>query len=112
MFGWFKKRKPATEPPAAAARSATRAAAIVGTWKSVGGDYPLTNEYRADGTLVQHVGGRQTAPSPFRIEGDRLIVSVSQPDGTVFEQEDRFAVTGQTLTFFDPEGSTRTFRRT
>ena len=86
---------------------------IIGSWSIVGGDYPLVNEYRADGMLVQYVGGRKcNAPSPFRIEGEYLIVSVEQDDGSVFEQKDRFTLKGDTLTFIDDEdGSKRAFRR-
>jgi hypothetical protein len=84
---------------------------IVGVWTLVGGDYPLTNEYRADGTVVQHLSGRTTDPVPFRIEGKFLICSVKQPDGTTFEQKDEFTLTGDTLTFIDAPTVRRVFRR-
>ena len=84
---------------------------IIGSWRITGGDYPLVNEYRADGTLVQRVGGRKTEPYKFRIEGEYLTVSVPQPDGTISETKERFALKDDTLTFFGSDGSKRTFRR-
>jgi hypothetical protein len=84
---------------------------IIGSWTLVGGDYPLTNEYRADGTLVQHVSGRTGKPLPFRIEGKYLIVSVKQPDGTVSDTKDRIELSDDRLTFFDPGGTKRVFLR-
>src|SRR4051812_38765220 len=87
------KKKPASVPP-----SDPR---IVGVWTLEGGDYALTNEYRADGTFVQHVSGRTTDPSPFRIEGNFLIYSVEQPDGKVSEQKEEFRLAGDTLTFIN-----------
>src|SRR4051812_31893628 len=72
MVSGCGKKKVASVPP-----SDPR---IVGTWTLEGGDYALTNEYRADGTVVQHVGGRASEPSPFRIEGNLLIYSIEQPD--------------------------------
>ena len=84
---------------------------IVGFWTLEGGDYPLTNEYRADGKFVQHVRGRVTDPSPFRIEGNLLIYSVAQPDGKIFEQKEEFRLTDDTLTFIDSLTSKRVFRR-
>lgn len=86
-------------------------AGIVGVWTIQGGDYPLTNEYRADGTMVQRVGGRSSDPSPYRIEGDRLVYSVKQHDGTVFEQAEEFRLAGDTLTFIDSPSENRVFRR-
>src|SRR5262245_11435081 len=84
---------------------------LLGFWKVVGGDYPLTDEYRADGTLVQHVGDRTSDPIPFRIEGDQLISTLEQPDGTTSEQRERFELSGDKLTFIDSDGSTRVFQR-
>ncbi|MDB5319951.1 MAG: hypothetical protein JWN40_1582 [Phycisphaerales bacterium] len=84
---------------------------IVGVWTLQGGDYPLTNEYRADGTVVQQVGGRTTEPSPFRIEGNLLIYSVQQSDGKISEQKEEFRLTDDTLTFIDSPTSKRIFRR-
>ena len=84
---------------------------IVGAWTMAGGDYPLTDEYRADGMLVQTVRGRTMEPHPFRIEGEFIIVSVKQPDGTAYEQKDRFTLKDDTLTFTDSNGSKRVFRR-
>jgi hypothetical protein len=84
---------------------------IVGSWASVGGDYPLTNYYGADGMLVQHVGTQSSTPYPFRIEGEYLIVSVKQPDGTISQQKDRFSLKDDTLAFIDPDGSKRIFQR-
>jgi acetate kinase len=72
---------------------------IIGFWKGIGGDYLLTNEYRTDGTVVQHVGNRSSEPSPFRIEGDYMIHSLKQPDGRIFEQKTRFQVSENQLTF-------------
>jgi hypothetical protein len=85
---------------------------IIGLWTlEEGGDYPLTNEYRANGTVVQHVDGRSTEPSPFRIEGKFLIYSVKQPDGEVLEQKEEFTLTDDILTFIDSPTSKRVFRR-
>jgi hypothetical protein len=84
---------------------------IVGTWTLAGGDYPLTDEYRADGTLVQHVGNRTTEPTPFRIEGEYLVVTLAQPDGRSTEQKTRFALSGDTLTMIDAPTVKRVFRR-
>ena len=84
---------------------------IVGSWTIVGGDYPLTNIYRADGTFVQRVGGRETQPQIFRIEGEHLITRLKQPDGSVGDDKERFAIDGDTLTFFDADGSKRIFRK-
>src|SRR6266567_7921825 len=85
---------------------------IIGFWTSVSGDYTLTNEYRADGTLIQHVGDRTGRPIPFQIEGECLICSIEQPNGTVFEQKTRFAISDETLTFFHSPRKRRVFRRT
>lgn len=93
-------------------RSSSPDARIVGSWSSVGGDYALTNEYRPDGMLVQHVGAQKSKPMPYRIEGEYLVVSVKQPDGKVSDSKDRFVLEGDTLTFLDPNGSKRVFRRT
>src|SRR5215217_468846 len=82
---------------------------IVGSWTLTGGDYPLTDEYRADGTLVQHVGNRTTEPAPYRIEGEQIIVSLAQPDGRVTETKNRFTLAGDTLTLFDSPTIKRTF---
>jgi hypothetical protein len=84
---------------------------IVGFWTSQGGDYPLTNEYRADGTVVQHVFGKTTKPRPFRIEGNVLIYSVEQPDGKILEPKETFQLTEDTLTFIDSQTSKRVFQR-
>ena len=86
-------------------------AGLVGSWTNVGGDYLLTNEYRADGMFLQHVGGRSSTPDPYRVEGEFIVVSVKQPDGSVIKQRDRFVLEGDTLTFVDADGSNRTFRR-
>jgi hypothetical protein len=85
---------------------------IIGSWRIEGGDYPLINEYRSDGTLVQHIDDRSGEPIPFRIEGDLLITSLEQPDGSVFENKTRFAISDDTLTFFDSDGTRRVFGRT
>ena len=74
---------------------------IVGVWISQGGDYPLTNEYRADGTLVQYAFGKTSEPRPFRIEGDLLIYTLKQPDGSVTEQKQKFTLAGDTLTMIN-----------
>ena len=95
--------EPASEPPFNAR--------IVGSWTHIGGDYPLTNEYRADGTLLQRSGSRTGKPSAFRTEGDYVIVSVKQPNGTIFEQKDRFELRDDTLTFLDADGSKRILQR-
>ena len=103
MVGGCRKSKLASVPP-----SAPR---IVGFWTLEGGDYALTNEYRKDGTCVQHVFGRTTEPHAYRIEGEFLINSVPQPDGTVDEQKEEFRLTDDTLTFIDSPTSKRVFRR-
>ena len=84
---------------------------IVGVWTLQGGDYPLTNEYRADGTVVQHGFGGTTEPRPFRIEGKFLIYTIKQPDGSMTELKDEFTLAGDTLTFIDSPISKRVFRR-
>jgi hypothetical protein len=84
---------------------------IIGAWRIEGGDYPLVNEYRSDGTAVQYVGDRGGKPMPFRVEGDLLIVSVKQPDGTIFEDKTRFSISDDTLIFFDSPDGKRVFRR-
>ena len=103
MAGGCGKKQAAGTPPSDPG--------IVGVWTLEGGDYPLTNEYRADCTVVQHTGGRTTEPSRFRVEGNVLIYSVEQPDGTIFEQKEEFILTGDTLTFVDSPTSRRVFRR-
>src|SRR4051812_4182707 len=65
---------------------------IIGTWSLVGGDYPLENEYRANGTMVQQVGVGHTAPSPYRIEGEYLTVYLKQTDGQVSEFKNKFSI--------------------
>jgi hypothetical protein len=84
---------------------------LIGFWKVAGGDYPLIDEYRPDGTLIQHVGDRASDPIPFRVEGDYLISSLEQPDGTISEQRARFEVSEDRLTFIDSDGSKRAFQR-
>ena len=84
---------------------------IVGVWTLEGGDYPLTNEYFADGTVVQHVFGKKTDPRPFRIEGKFLIYTVEQPDGRMTEQKEEFTLKDDTVTFIDSPTSKRVFRR-
>lgn len=76
-----------------------------------GSDYPLTNEYRADGTVVQHVMGQIRDPIPFRIEGDQLIVSLRQSNGVVTEDKTRYTLSGDMLTFIDSPNSKRVFHR-
>ncbi len=85
---------------------------IIGFWKGVGGDYPLINEYRPDGMSVQHVGDRSSKPSPFRTEGDHVIYSVEQPDGSIFEQKTKYMISGDTLTFIYSPRKKVHFRRT
>jgi len=101
--GCFRKRDSSGVPPADPR--------IVGSWTLQGGDYPLTDEYRADGTLVQHVFGKTTEPMPFRIEGKFLVVGVKQDDGKVSEDKTEFSLTGDTLTFVDSPTSKRVFLR-
>jgi hypothetical protein len=74
--------------------------AILGRWTVINGDYPLSNEYRADGTLIQRMGGSERAPLPYRVDGDVLIYSVEQPDGSIFEQKMKFKIAGDTMTCF------------
>lgn len=77
---------------------------IIGFWKGVGGDYRLINEYRADGLVIQHIGDRASKPSHFRTEGDHIIYSLRQPNGSIFEQKTEYSVSGDTLTFiYSPE---------
>ena len=77
---------------------------IIGTWNLTEGDYPLTNEYRADGTMVQHLMRGKTEPVPFRIEGNQLIYVQRQDDGRITEQKTQFELSGDTLTFiYSPE---------
>jgi hypothetical protein len=84
---------------------------LIGFWKVVDGDYPLVDEYRPDGVLVQHIGDRTSDPIPFRVEGDFLISSLEQPDGTTSEQREQFAVSEDRLTFVSSDGSKREFQR-
>ena len=56
---------------------------IIGFWEGVSGDYPLIDEYRADGTFIQHVRERSTKPAAFRIDGEYMIYSIEQPNGSV-----------------------------
>ena len=77
----------------------------------VGGDYPLVNEYRPSGMLIQHVGGRTSEPIPFRVEGDYVVSILEQPDGTTSEHRERFEVSGESLRFIDSDGSKREFQR-
>jgi len=84
---------------------------IIGFWTMMDGDYALTNQYRADGTIVQHVGGSASKPHPFRIEREYLVSSITQPNGTIFEPRVRFELSKDSLTFFDSPKSKRVFRR-
>jgi len=85
---------------------------IVGSWTIIGGDYPLTNDYRTDGTVVQHVGDRASQPKRFQIDGEYLTCFVEQPDGRIFEQKTRFGISGDALTFYDSPRKKRVFQRT
>src|SRR5262245_3793020 len=85
---------------------------IIGFWKCVGGDYGLINEYRSDGTIIQHVGDRASPPSPFRIEAECVVYSLQQPDGSVSETKTRFEISGDILTFFYPPRRKMHFQRT
>jgi hypothetical protein len=87
------------------------ASRIIGFWTVIDGDYPLTDEYRADGTIVQHIGDIVSKPHPFRIEGDFIISSIKQPSGKIFEQRAQFVLSSDTLTFLDSPKSKRIFRR-
>lgn len=71
---------------------------IVGFWKVIGGDYPLINEYRSDGTLIQHIGNRAGKPIPFRTDGNCIISFLEQPDGRIYEEKKQFLVSENTLT--------------
>lgn len=87
---------------------------IVGFWTRSGGDYSLTNEYRDDGMLVQHIDGKAGTPRPYRIQGDLIIVSVPQEDGRIFDFTNQFALAGEELIFFDSptdKSDTRVFKR-
>lgn len=86
-------------------------ARVVGSWTIVNGDYPLTNLYRDDGVMVQSVNGRRGEPMAYRIERDRLIVSIRQEDGKLSQNEERFEIKGDTITFFGDDGTKRVFRR-
>ena len=84
---------------------------LIGFWKIVGGDYPLVDEYRADGVLIQHVGDRTSEPITIRVEGDFMITRVEQPDGSTSEDRERFELSADRLTFMDSDGSKRNFQR-
>jgi hypothetical protein len=84
---------------------------IIGIWTAEGGDYPLTNEYRADGTLVQRSGDRATPPYPFRIEGKFLILPIERAKGEVFEQKEEYTISGDTLTIIHSPESKSVFQR-
>jgi len=70
---------------------------IVGTWKLRGGDYPLTNDVRADGTFVQRVGSQESEPSKWRVEGLELVISTKQPDGTTADTRIKYSVNASQL---------------
>jgi hypothetical protein len=84
---------------------------LIGFWKVVGGDYPLVDEYRAEGVLIQRVGDQTSDPIPFRVEGDCLISILEQPDGSKSEQRERFELSADRLTFIDSDGARRNFQR-
>lgn len=84
---------------------------LVGFWKVVGGDYPLINEYRADGVLIQHVGDQTADPIGLRVEGEYLVSIIEQPDGSISEDREKFEVSAEGLTFIDAEGEKRHFQR-
>lgn len=84
---------------------------LIGFWKVIGGDYPLVDEYRSDGVLVQHVGDQASDPIPVRVEGDFLVARLEQPDGTMSEQKERFELSGDHLSFIASDGSKRSFQR-
>jgi len=86
---------------------------LLGTWKIVNGDYPLTRTFRADGTVVSTAFGFDPTPKPFRVEFDSIVFLVKQRDGSVSEQKECFELRGDTLTFIDPEldDMPRVFRR-
>ena len=85
---------------------------IIGFWKVVDGDYALINEYRSDGTIIQYVGDRASKPSSFRIEDDYIICCSEQPNGSIFEQKTRYAISEDTLTFVYSPRKKMHFRRT
>ena len=73
---------------------------IVGSWSVVNGDYPLTNIYRSDGTMVQHLSGGETDPSAYRIEGDQLIITIETKGEPPSEQKMRYSISGDVLTLY------------
>ena len=72
---------------------------IVGTWTLRGGDYPLTNEIRSDGTFVQRAGSQESEPRTWRVEGSELVIGIKQEDGTTSETRTKFSVNASQLTF-------------
>lgn len=76
---------------------------LIGMWECVNGDYPLTQIFRADGTLISLAFGRDDTPAHYRIEADVLIVPSEQADGSIFEQKSRFEIDGDTLYFHATE---------
>jgi hypothetical protein len=61
--------------------------------------------------MVQHVGDRAGGPTPFRIEGDEVVYSVPQVDGSISEQRHRYEITGNTLTFIHSPTTRMRFER-
>jgi hypothetical protein len=84
---------------------------LIGFWKVVGGDYPLVDEYRSDGVLIQHVGDQTSDPIPCRVEGDFIVSILEQPDGSTSEQRERFELSADRLAFVDSDGKKRHFER-
>jgi hypothetical protein len=69
--------------PASATATPSLDPRLVGAWSSAGGAYAATHEYRAEGMSFQHVGGKTRGPSPYRIDGDAIIVTATMPSGRV-----------------------------
>lgn len=83
---------------------------IIGFWEGINGDYKLTNEYREDGTFVQHVGERSSDTRRYRIEGDEFISLIEQRDRSIHEQRTKYSISGDQLTFYYGKTEMR-FRR-
>jgi hypothetical protein len=84
---------------------------LIGAWTIVNGEYALTRIFRGDGTVVARAAGFDDDPTPFRISDNHIIFLVEQPDGSIYEQKERYELVGDTLKFLDDDGSVRIFVR-
>lgn len=84
---------------------------LIGAWTIVNGEYRLTRIFRDNGTMVDSASGFDDNPTPFKIVDNYIIFEVEQPDGSIFDQKERFELIGDVLRFLDEDGSVRVFAR-